>query len=192
MSTSTLHLGIFYMPQICDMGPTALLPLRRKACWGFFRPLKIRRVRPGLNPRTWVLKASTLPLYHRSRHGWHIKNKFISLETTITCLQRHLRPCNEPCTKPPVADGGHQLANSYWYLWQTALQLKLHQPNCESACLGSIPSYSGRVQKSQEMICEQEGECCRVFHARKVFHKSCHRAACTFMQHKWWSTYNVK
>ena len=26
------------MPHIYDMGPTALLPLRRKACWGFFRP----------------------------------------------------------------------------------------------------------------------------------------------------------
>ena len=26
------------MPQIYDMGPTALLPLRRKACWVFFRP----------------------------------------------------------------------------------------------------------------------------------------------------------
>jgi hypothetical protein len=26
------------MPQICDMGQTALLPLRRKACCGFFRP----------------------------------------------------------------------------------------------------------------------------------------------------------
>jgi len=26
------------MPQIYDMGPTTLLPLRRKACWGFFRP----------------------------------------------------------------------------------------------------------------------------------------------------------
>jgi hypothetical protein len=25
-------LEIFYMPQICDMGQTALLPLRRKAC----------------------------------------------------------------------------------------------------------------------------------------------------------------
>jgi len=24
------------MPQIYDMGPTALLPLRRKACWGIF------------------------------------------------------------------------------------------------------------------------------------------------------------
>jgi hypothetical protein len=32
-----------------------------------FSPLKIRRLRPGLNPRTWILKASTLPLDHRSR-----------------------------------------------------------------------------------------------------------------------------
>ena len=31
-------------------------------------PLKIRRLRAGLNPRTWVLKASTLPLDHRSRY----------------------------------------------------------------------------------------------------------------------------
>jgi hypothetical protein len=38
------------------MGPPALLPLRRNACWGFFSPLKIRRLRPGLNPRTWVLE----------------------------------------------------------------------------------------------------------------------------------------
>jgi len=33
-----------------------------------FSPLKIRWLRPGLNPRTWVLKASTLPLDHRSRY----------------------------------------------------------------------------------------------------------------------------
>jgi len=59
--------GIFYMPQICDMGPTALLPFRRKACWGFFRPEKSWLLRPGLNPRTWVLKGSTLPLDHWSR-----------------------------------------------------------------------------------------------------------------------------
>ena len=39
MSTSNLHLGIFfYMPWSYDMGPTPLLPLRRKACWGIFRP----------------------------------------------------------------------------------------------------------------------------------------------------------
>jgi hypothetical protein len=32
------HYRFFYMPQSCDMGQTALLPLRRKACCGFFRP----------------------------------------------------------------------------------------------------------------------------------------------------------
>jgi hypothetical protein len=54
MPTSTVHLGIFYKPQICDMEPTALLPFRRKELRGFFR------LRPGLNPRTWVPEASTL------------------------------------------------------------------------------------------------------------------------------------
>ena len=50
-----------------------------------FSPWKIRRLRPGLNPRTWVPKASTLPLHHRSRfiytflynifiYVWHTKN----------------------------------------------------------------------------------------------------------------------
>ena len=34
-----------------------------------FFALKIRRLRPGLNPQTRVLKASTLPLDHRSREG---------------------------------------------------------------------------------------------------------------------------
>jgi hypothetical protein len=36
MASLFTPLGIFYMPQIYDMGPTALLPHRRKACWGFF------------------------------------------------------------------------------------------------------------------------------------------------------------
>jgi len=60
--------GIFYMPQICDMGPTVLLPFRRKACWGFFRPERSWWLRLGLNPWTWVLKGSMLPLAHRSRY----------------------------------------------------------------------------------------------------------------------------
>jgi hypothetical protein len=34
------------------MGPTALLPLRRKWCYGFLSPLKIHRSRSGSNPRT--------------------------------------------------------------------------------------------------------------------------------------------
>ena len=55
------------MPQIYDMGPLALLPLRRKERWGFFRPEKSWRLRLGLKPRIWVLKGSTLPQDHRSR-----------------------------------------------------------------------------------------------------------------------------
>ena len=39
-----------------------------------FSSLKIRRFRPGLNPRTWVLKASTLPLDHRSDSNKQHKN----------------------------------------------------------------------------------------------------------------------
>ena len=36
---------------------------------GIFSPLKIRRLRPGLNPRTWVPKASTLPIEYVSEHS---------------------------------------------------------------------------------------------------------------------------
>jgi hypothetical protein len=49
------------------MGPTALLPLRRKSCYGFLSPLRIYRPRTGLNPRTLGPVASTLPLDHRGR-----------------------------------------------------------------------------------------------------------------------------
>ena len=38
------------MPQICDMGQTALLPFRRKARWGFFFALKIPTASSGFEP----------------------------------------------------------------------------------------------------------------------------------------------
>jgi hypothetical protein len=62
-----------------------------------FSPLKFRRLRPGVNPRTWIPKASTLPLDHRSRLKGPIhiqinlrfihnksrtKRQFITLQTT--------------------------------------------------------------------------------------------------------------
>ena len=39
-----------------------------------FFALKIRRLRPGANSRTWVPKASTLPLDHRSRLKLELTN----------------------------------------------------------------------------------------------------------------------
>ena len=46
-------------------------PPKEGVLWTF-SPLKIRRLRPGLNPRTLVLKTSTLPLDHRSRYYIYI------------------------------------------------------------------------------------------------------------------------
>jgi hypothetical protein len=48
------------------MGPTALFPIRRKACWRFFRP-KNSAASAGCEPANWVPKANMLPLDHRSR-----------------------------------------------------------------------------------------------------------------------------
>ena len=71
--------GFFYMPQICDMGETALLLFRRKAVLRIFSLWKIRRLRPGLNRRTWVTMAGTLPLDHRSRLNECVSKVFITL-----------------------------------------------------------------------------------------------------------------
>ena len=47
-------------------GTHGFTSLPKEGVLRIFSPLKIRRLRPGLNPRTWVPKASTLPLNHRS------------------------------------------------------------------------------------------------------------------------------
>jgi hypothetical protein len=48
---------------------------------GIFSPLKIRRLWPGLNPRTWVQEANTHPLDHRSRFAselYFLRNQLTS------------------------------------------------------------------------------------------------------------------
>jgi len=51
---TSLHLGIFYMQQIYNMGPTALLPLRRKACW----PLVPKFVVSNPAEAIWFIRAN--------------------------------------------------------------------------------------------------------------------------------------
>ena len=48
-------------------GTDGFTSLPKEGVLGIFSPWKIQRLRSGLNPRTWVPKASTLPLDHRSR-----------------------------------------------------------------------------------------------------------------------------
>ena len=53
------------------LAPPGFFPSEGRRAEDFYRPLKIQRPRPGLNPRTWVSEASTLPLHHRSRIHEH-------------------------------------------------------------------------------------------------------------------------
>jgi len=138
------------MPQIYDMGPTALLPLRRKACWGIFA-LKIRRLRPGLNPQTWVLKASTLPLDHQSiqllryRLDVPVSVVLLSEETRQFFLLRSVQTESEaPLNLFSTVTGGCFLGGRATnnYDW------RLTPPTAEiSGALPPIPHSIPRVQK---------------------------------------------
>ena len=55
-----------------------------------FFALKIWRLRPGLNPRTWVLKACTLPLEHRSRFFTNVGKIKLKKLTIFFCLVEHI------------------------------------------------------------------------------------------------------
>jgi hypothetical protein len=73
-----------------------------------FSPWKIRRLRPGLNPRTWVPKASTLPLDHRSCYLWGVN---INWKESIEGVWKEhatvlLVLCSggPPCENRPVCD----------------------------------------------------------------------------------------
>jgi hypothetical protein len=55
-----------------------------------FLPKKIQRLWPGVNPRTWVLKASTLPLDQRSRSpmGYKLTHCGRVTQICVCTLQR--------------------------------------------------------------------------------------------------------
>ena len=52
----------------------------------FYLPLKIRRLRPGLNPGTSVPKASTLPLDHRSRYSVQMRYGSLALTARLAVI----------------------------------------------------------------------------------------------------------
>ena len=89
------------MPQIYDMGPTALLPLRRKVCCGFFHP-KNPTASAGFEPANLGIKASTLPLDHRSRDCHQSSNlaehaECHSVLEWSALKQLHCRPSYSSC-----------------------------------------------------------------------------------------------
>ena len=64
-----------------------------------FSPWKIQRLRSGLNPRTLLPKASTLPLDHRSRYGCSISLRATAAEERVRTKTTSCRICGEQiCT----------------------------------------------------------------------------------------------
>ena len=65
-----------------------------------FSPWKVQRLRSGLNPRTWVPKASTLTLDHRSRSGneYAYKAPHWPLNTEIKVV-----------SQPTISSSGHRI-----------------------------------------------------------------------------------
>jgi hypothetical protein len=77
-----LHVGIFYTCRKATTWDRRLyFPSEGRHAEDFFA-LKIRQLRPGVNPQTWVPKASTLPLDHRSRPRQTILNSKLCWSVT--------------------------------------------------------------------------------------------------------------
>jgi hypothetical protein len=66
LATSTSLLGSFTCRKALH-GTDGFTSPPKESMQRIFFARKLRRLRPGLNPRTWEPKASTLPLDHRSR-----------------------------------------------------------------------------------------------------------------------------
>ena len=62
----------------------------------FYLPLKIRRLRPGLNPRTWLPKASRPPPNHRIR--WKIS----SAGPGVPVLQGQVKTLHSAMNQPDM------------------------------------------------------------------------------------------
>jgi hypothetical protein len=80
---------------------------------GNFSPWKIRRLRPGLKPRTWVLEASTHPLDNRNRLFYMLRtwrSKSVCSNTGAVTDVRGMR-----LKLSDVSFGIEQLAETYGY-----------------------------------------------------------------------------
>ena len=79
------------MPQIYDMGLTALLPLRKKTCWGFFRP-KNPTASAGFEPANLGTKGQNAnsrppkPLVCKYNQIYFVNERFHNNTQTWTLL----------------------------------------------------------------------------------------------------------
>jgi hypothetical protein len=82
------HVTFKYLLHAVKLRHGFYFPSEGRCAQNFFA-LKIRRLRQGVNPQTWVPKASTLPLDHRSYHysfkdaaSWKLRCRFLHRTST--------------------------------------------------------------------------------------------------------------
>jgi hypothetical protein len=118
---------------------------------GIFSPWKIQRLRPGLNPRTWVLEASTNPLDHRSRSDITI------LRPTSTSVHHHLIPnyIYSSLGKPsrPFFDFSEPswprlYAPSKWTVYQSWIYVEYNHDNLKSRMFAVDTPYPTNLTKA--------------------------------------------
>ena len=99
MPNSTLHLGdLLHVVKLRHEADGFTSPQKEVVLRIFFALKKIRRLRPGANPRTQEPTTSTLPLNHRSR--LNISDTFVCVRAAkMTAeLKNHLQVCVQNIT----------------------------------------------------------------------------------------------
>ena len=86
ITTSTPIQGSFTCRKSMTWDPQLYFPSEGRRAEDLFRPEKSWRLRPGLNPQTWVLKGSTPHLDHQSR--------WFPVRFPLTGCQATSRPCH--------------------------------------------------------------------------------------------------
>jgi hypothetical protein len=130
------HLWNFYIPQIYDMGPTALLPLRRKACWVFFA-LKNPSASAGFEPMNLGTKGQhatprpsqpllCLCIYRMSHELRSLLRESVPYVKIYRYNQKHLCP-----KLNGYGDNGHR------NVWASGVS---------SYCTPSVTSYSSNAR----------------------------------------------
>ena len=80
-----IHLQVLLHASNMRHGTNGFISFPKEGVLRIFSPWKIQRLRPGLNPRTLVPNASTLPLNYRSRSGWNLVS-WISIYVIVVCV----------------------------------------------------------------------------------------------------------
>ena len=150
----------------------ALLPFQRKACWGFLCPEKSWRLRPGLNPRTWVLRQHAtsrppkpLTFHYRSKVKlsllilWrHIDEGEVWIPTSRTLVlggDELSTTCPGHCT-PVKNPSTHWVGD--WVGWRGSLDILekrkmsanagIQTPDCPACSLVSFARYTMLINPS--------------------------------------------